>query len=79
MSSVELDDELETFTNRYYGDYFCACGCGQPLQGMCYSVGRKDDEEGYEWRTFTPECWERLSAEFSPAELYEMFDTNESL
>lgn len=69
--------KITVFESRRYGDYYCACGCGHLLQGMCISVGLESDEEGLEWRTFRRSCWRTLSARFTPGQIYNMFETNE--
>ena len=71
--------QLEVFKHPRYGDYWCACGCGQKLEGMCPTIGDVHDEEGFEWRAFTPECFNRLKAAHSISELYNMFETNETV
>lgn len=56
---------IQRITQKMYGDYQCACGCGKELNGTCYGVGREDDDEGYKWRMFTKDCWERILADFT--------------
>ena len=56
---------IQRITQKMDGDYLCACGCGKELNGTCYGVGREDDDEGYKWRMFTKDCWERILADFT--------------
>lgn len=82
-SDYEIVEELEhvivKFKNKMYGDYVCACGCnkllGNQLGTYCYGVGYDDDEEGMNWRTFRPECWEKISM-MSPEDIYNSYETN---
>lgn len=50
---------LEQFEQKMYGEYGCST-CGNPLDGFVYCVGEDTDEEGYEWRTFCPDCWSKV-------------------
>ena len=61
--------KLQKITLRMYGDYNCSCGCNKPLgnpgvtyteNDICIGVGEEDDDEGFGWKMFRPECWERL-------------------
>lgn len=61
MDAKEVPKDLERFSQRMYGDYTCSCGCGKSLVGKCYGVGEESDDEGYRWRCFTADCWERVS------------------
>lgn len=54
---------LEVIKNRSYGTHKCSCGCGKILGSplvtnpyYAYGIGSEDDDEGYDWRMFTPEC-----------------------
>lgn len=68
---------------RMYGDYSCSCGCGKPLgnptvyytdDDICIAVSEEQDDEGFEWRTFRPECWKRLNLDtFSLEEIYNKY------
>lgn len=58
---------------RMYGNYQCSCGCGKLLgnpsiyyseSDICVGVGLEEDEEGFDWRMFTPECWSKLENMF---------------
>lgn len=68
VAEPEEDTEhvLIKIKNRMYGDYFCSCGCNKLLGDAygihCYGVGYVDDDEGYEWRMFRPECWEKIKS-----------------
>lgn len=75
---------LEEIVTRMFGDYQCSCGCGKPLGRptngvdnkpieLSYGVGEVEDEEGFEWRMFTEECWERLRKTHSLETLYKNF------
>lgn len=61
---------LEVIKNRSYGTHKCSCGCGKVLGNpgievnYAYGVGEVSDDEGYAWRMFTPECWERISSQY---------------
>lgn len=63
---------LEVIKNRSYGTHKCSCGCGKILGSpfvtnnpyYAYGIGSEDDEEGYDWRMFTPECWENIKANY---------------
>ena len=62
----EPEHVLVTIKNKMYGDYFCSCGCNKLLGDAygthCYGVGYADDDEGYEWRMFRSECWEKIKS-----------------
>lgn len=68
---------------KMYGDYLCSCGCGQPLghwsilhhDGLrCIGVGDESDEEGYEWRMFRRQCWDRLNLGYmKPEDVYDKY------
>lgn len=61
---------LEVIKNRVYGTHICACGCGKTLGNpgvevnYAYGIGEVSDDEGYDWRMFTPECWKRISSQY---------------
>lgn len=55
---------LEVIENTAYGTHTCACGCGKLLDGTVFGIGLTEDEEGYEWRMFTPKCWENIKANY---------------
>lgn len=64
---------LEVIKNREYGNYRCSCGCGKILgnpgvyitdNSYAYGIAEVTDDEGYAWRMFTPECWERICKEW---------------
>lgn len=78
----EEGSELEVKRIPMYGDYECSCGCGQMLghpindgpAEICIGVGRKDDDEGFDWRMFTRECWNKLRRRnFSLEDIYDKF------
>ncbi len=80
-SSTDTNSELEEITAVMYGDYECSCGCGavlgRPTNGTdgdpveySYGVGETSDEEGYDWRMFTEQCWDRISSEMSLDDIY---------
>ena len=74
-------DYLIRIEQKMYGDYMCSCGRGKPLGNpvifknleKCYGVGDKADEEGYEWRMFTKECWESGIKEHSNEYIFENY------
>lgn len=47
---------LSRFEQKMYGEYGCS-RCNKPLDGFIHCVG-EEDEEGYHWRSFCPECWD---------------------
>lgn len=51
---------FERFENVMYGDYASSFDSKTPLAGKCYCVGDVEDEEGLNWRSFTPEHWEQV-------------------
>lgn len=62
---------LEIIRNREYGNYSCSCGCGKVLGNpnpdmIEYSIGvaKVADDEGYAWRMFNDDCWERVCKEW---------------
>jgi len=63
---------FERFMNRFYGDYRSSFDGTSILAGLCYCVGKSDDEEGFEWRSFTPEHWE-LVKNMSDEEIFSRF------
>lgn len=71
----EQGDEVvyDRFTSMFYdGAYLDSYDGKTPLAGTCYCVGRVDDEEGYEWRSFTPEHWE-LIKDMTDEEIYKTY------
>lgn len=45
--------------SRLYGEYLC-CMCRKtPLTDFDF-VAYEDDEEGYHWRAFCSECWNKI-------------------
>ena len=51
----------EIIYQKMYGEYKCACGCGKVLNCYCIGVGdSENDENGYEWSMFAPECFARI-------------------
>ena len=84
-SDTSVGTDIEQIRLVMYGDYLCSCGCGEmlgrPTNGVdgdpveySYGVGEADDEEGYNWRMFTEECWNRVSSEMSDQEIYDSFE-----
>ena len=61
VTDEETKVTLIRFKQRMYGDYHCSCGCGQELTGTCYGVGEESDDEGYRWRMFTENCWQKVA------------------
>lgn len=61
---------LIRFKQKMYGDYTCSCGCGKQLDGICYGVGQEEDEEGFDWRMFTKECWDSTISNYSKEYIY---------
>lgn len=81
---VDPESELDDFDLIMYGDYKCSCGCGKllgrPTNGTdgkpkeySHCVGRVDDEEGFEWRCFTQDCWNILKRQGLPLDV--IYDT----
>lgn len=55
---------------RTYGNYLCSCGCGKVMgnptvyfteDDICPAVCDVNDDEGWEWRMFRPDCWKKLN------------------
>ena len=42
---------------------------GDPVE-YSYGVGETSDEGGYDWRMFTEQCWDRISADMSLDDIY---------
>ena len=68
--------KLVEIKQRMYGDYLCSCGCMTLLSGTCYGVGDEEDINGYDWRMFTEQCWQRISASSSLEEIYDEYYTS---
>lgn len=61
--------ELGRFRNRFYGDFLDSYDQKSVLDGWCYCVGQKADEEGLHWRSFTPKNWE-IVKDMSDEDIY---------
>ena len=69
--------ELEYGTMTMYGDFKCSCGCQNPLEGLTHIVGDVSDDEGYYWRSFRPECWDKITNKYGK-DLDTIYDNFES-
>jgi hypothetical protein len=65
---MEEKKMIKTFKTIIYGTCCCSCGCGTVLGTPSAMnvhwfpvVADEEDEEGYEWRIFTEECYNKLT------------------
>lgn len=65
--------DIIRFKNMYYPGGYLDSYDGSPLEGECWTVGYDDDEEGYFWRGFTNENWDKIK-DMSDEEIYNKFD-----
>ena len=63
---------FERFINVMYGEYASSFDGVTPLEGPCYCVGEAEDDEGINWRSFTPEHWEQVK-HLSDQEIFENY------
>jgi len=68
----EEDDEPYRFENVGYGEYLDSLDGKTPLVGKYHCVGKPSDEDGYEWRGFTDESWDKIK-HMSDSEIYNTY------
>ena len=73
--TMKSNSELEIFQNRQTGAYACL-RCGKPLI-ECMSIADKEDDEGFDWRSFHLDCCkEELLEKESLEAIYNSYPTN---
>lgn len=84
-AGIKTDSEYFASTFRPYAHVRC-CNCGKilgvasvkynPETDLALCVGKKEDEEGYEWRSFCPKCAKAVQG-MSASEIYAKYPASE--